>query len=173
MANQVNVTDSIVYVELDGSSIIVTDALVYIELNSSELRVTDSLVYVEYAPIPAKIELIYAGTIFELQSVTVKQTLSTADITTLLSEAKEKLPIIPDWQIDIAGFWSVKIANKVGNLSDQVARSISLHVTDRYGDSVDLTNSESFIANYSTDINIDNAMIYKITFVGSGVLTTT
>jgi hypothetical protein len=172
MANQINVTDSVIYVELSGNAVFVTDSVIYIELNSSELRVTDSVIYIEIEELPDRFELVYHGFNFPLSQCVVKYSLSQSDVTNLLSTAKERIPILPDWAIEITGFWSRDIANKVGNLSNQIGRSITLHVTDRYNETVDISNNEAFIANFITDINIDNALIYKITFVGSGVLNT-
>ena len=170
MANEVRSTVAGSYIEIDGLSISATVVGAYLELNSSEIRSTAIGSYLEILPPNDKFEVYFKGLKFNPISVTVTNNISIADATILVSTAKEKIPILPSWSVDLEAIWSNTLLLNLGNLSNQIPRILTLLFTDKDGIVVNLSNSETFILNYSTDVNIDRVMTMKFTFVGSGVL---
>jgi len=191
MANEVRATSAGVYAQVGGSqNLAITSAGVYIQLNESgDMRVTSAGVYVQgvintlnVSSVGTYIQLSPPETLsiffkfFEVEKISkisVQQTVSVADATALTDSAKIKLPILPDWTIAVEGFWTSGLANLVGDLSSQEPSTLVFTAIDRFDNAVTLTNNEAFIIEYTTDINIDNVKLYRITFAGSGTLVST
>lgn len=190
MANQINVTDLGVYSEVDGSAITVTDLGVYlesleftneidvtvlgsyVEIDASIIQIDSYGAYVEISVPLTTFAIIYNGYNFcDIKSIKFNQNVSVVDTTILTDIAGTKIPIIPSWQIDVGGLWCQQLALSLGNLGDSDLKMLSAIITDkRTNRSYEFRNTESFITSFVTDINIDNVLIYSVTFVGSGNL---
>lgn len=189
MANQINVTDLGVYNETLGISVNVTDLGVYIESleftnevdvtdlgiyiesEGGSVEVTDLGIYVETSPPFEKFFIYYDRyKLCSIQKISCKQTVSIANVNDLTDISGKKLPIIPDWQFDIVGFWCVDLSVKLDNLSNQDGVNISVFITDRNDRTIMFTNNLSFVTSFVIDSNIDNVLMYKLTIVGSGIL---
>lgn len=187
MANEVRISNTGAYVESDGDSLLVSNLGVYVEVDRSALYVSNFGVYVESSPaslnvssfglyveskLPSKLfAIVYNGYKFcSINSIKFQQKVSIANVELLTDIAGNKIPILPDWQIDVTGFWCRELALSIGNLGDSENKRLSAYLTDRFYNTFEFSNNLSFITNFNTDINIDNVLIYNVTFVGSGVL---
>lgn len=175
MANEVRVTRVGTYLGVGGNqNILVTRAGTYLQTIVSQLNVTKAGVYLQVYEKPAKTNLILGGNeILQLNSMKVRFFVSSTDVITFASLAKEKLPILPDWSVSINGFFYPTIHDDIGSIDNQSRRALKLNIVDRNGDIVRLTNSNSFIVDFKIDINIDNLLVYQLVIVGSGQLETT
>lgn len=189
MANQINLSNTGSYVETDGLSIWFSNigvyveetnesnqvdiglAGIYVEDNGIALAISNVGVYVEETDPTYRFALYYNNYSFcNLKSLKFKQSISIADTTTLLDIAGRKIPILPTWQIDVMGFWCKELAISLGTLANQTNTTMLIYMTDRQNHTVEFSNAQSFVTNFTTDINIDNVLIYNITIVGSGTL---
>ena len=191
MTNQINVTDLGVYSEVSGSGINITDLGVYVESleSSNEIDITslgsyvevsadiiqiDSLgVYVEISEPVNFFAVFYSGFRFcNVYSIKFNTSVSKITTTVLNDVAGRSIPNIPDFSVQVDGFWCSVLAIFLDTLSNQENDSLSIIITDRYRNSFVISNTLSFVTSFKTDINIDNAIIYSVTFVGSGMLET-
>ena len=189
MANQINISNAGAYTETEGLSLFISNAGVYVEETNqtNQINVTVAGVYIENDG--ASIEISNVGVYVEetdpsfrfavyynnynfcnVRTLKFSQVVSLANTTTLLDIAGKKIPILPSWQFDVQGFWCKELAVSLGNLGNQTQTILVVFLTDRYNNTFEFSNAESFITSFKTDINIDGVIIYDITIVGSGVL---
>lgn len=169
----INLTDLGVYLELleFTNSLEITSLGSYVELAGQVLEVTDLGAYVE------SVEPYYRFAVYfdsyrlcNVTSVKVNQSVKFAKTDVLIDLNGNKLPIIPDWSIDVTGFWCKELSVKLGSLTDQEGKSIAVIVTDRFLNTIMVTNLLTFVTSFVMESNIDNVLTYKLTFVGSGSL---
>lgn len=191
MANEIRVTDLGAYVERSGVSVDITDVGIYIEsveftnevdvtqvgayieLSGNSVDITDVGVYVETVDPYIKFVIYFDSyRLCEITSIKIGMTVSSAKTDTLLDISGNKIPIIPTWQVDVKGFWCKELAEKLGGLTDQDGDILAIFVTDRQNNTIMLSNTESFVTSFVTDSNIDNVLVYSLSFVGSGNLLT-
>lgn len=169
----INLSDIGIYLEIVEftNSLEITSVGSYLELSGQVLEVTDLGVYVETVEPSVRFAVYFDSyRLCNVTSVTVNNSVSIANTNILTDLNGNKIPILPDWSIDVTGFWCKELSIKLGTLADQEGKTIALIVTDRFLNTVLVSNLLSFVTLFAIESNIDNVLTYKITVVGSGSL---
>lgn len=165
---EIRVSKAGVYVEHIGASISISKAGIYVETNTIEIRISKAGAYIEI--IQLDYDVLFKNREYDVVSLKVNQSLSIAESTVFASLAKEKIPTLPTWVVEMTTLWNRETISAIGDPTNQTVGPLSLRVTDRNGNTVTLYNSQAFIIGYDTKLTIDNAIILDLQFVGSGIL---
>lgn len=189
MANQINLSNAGIYTETDGSDLVISNAGIYVEETNetNQIDISNAGIYVEndgtsldISNVGIYVEESEPSFLFAVyynnykfcspKSIKFQQSISIIDTTTLVDLFGRKIPNLPTWKIDVSGFWCKDLAISLGDLGNQTNTTMAIFITDKNNSTVEFSNAESFITSFVTELNIDNVIIYNITFVGSGIL---
>jgi len=180
------------YIELGGESALASGAGWYIELAASQVRASAAGFYIElknanvyssaagcyleqmeFAEGPTRRSfVIFNGNILPLTGWRFEAITRQFKATNLQSDAAETGAIISDWQVSANGHWSKALDDILGSqaASNQEADNSLMLIIGHRNNEVVYSTQRAFVTRYFQGNNIDNAMIYEVSFAISGLM---
>lgn len=164
------------YIELAASQVRASAAGWYVEIKNSNAQSSAAGFYMEHSEFaegPTRRSfVIFNGNVLPLTGWNFEAVTRQFKATNLQSDAEETGAIISDWKVSANGHWSKALDDILGSqvAQDQEADNRLMLIIGHRNNEVVYSTQRAFVTRYFQGNNIDNAMIYEVSFAVSGLM---